>query len=143
MWKSNGIWEESIENITTSGSTFTPTLIETRPLPVGKFNGICLIRNNVYNFRKVINLYITYTLDTSSKDLNTDFTLNSCLFGFVNLIKNADPDKYKYSWYRIGFDSYSEFSLIDCSVGRNIIIFGVDTSSSVQIDNKKYRYLKS
>ena len=33
-------------------------------------------------------------------------------------------------------NSCSEFSLIDGSVGENIIIFGVDRSSSVHIDNK-------
>ena len=31
----------------------------------------------------------------------------------------------------------SEFSLPDGSVGKNVIIFGVDMNSSVQIDNKK------
>ena len=37
------------------------------------------------------------------------FTLKDCLFGFVDLTKNADPDKYKYSGNSIGFDSRSEF----------------------------------
>ena len=31
---------------------------------------------------------------------------------------NADPDKYKYSGYGIGFDSHSEFSFSDGSVGK-------------------------
>ena len=43
------------------------------------------------------------------KNLNTDFTLNNCLFGSVKLTKDADPDKYKYSGYSIGFNSHSEF----------------------------------
>ena len=43
------------------------------------------------------------------RKLNTDFTINNCLFGSVKLAKNADPDKYKYSGYGIGFDSRSEF----------------------------------
>ena len=51
--------------------------------------------------------------------------------------KNADPDKYKYSGYGIGFDLRSEFSLPDGSMGKNVIIFGVDMSSSVRIDDKK------
>ena len=34
------------------------------------------------------------------KKLNTDFTLNNCLFGSVKLTKNADPSKYQYSGYR-------------------------------------------
>ena len=31
----------------------------------------------------------------------------------------------------------SEFSLSDGSVGKNVIVFGADMSSSVHIDNKK------
>ena len=49
---------------------------------------------------------------------------------------NADLDKNKYSGYGIGFDSSSEFSFSDWGVGKNVIIFGADRSSSVHIDNK-------
>ena len=86
--------------------------------------------------KKVINLYISYTLNPWLRNLNIDFTLKNCLFGSVKLTKNADPDKYKYSGYEIGFDSRSEFSFTDGSVGKNVIIFGADISSSVQIDNE-------
>ena len=37
--------------------------------------------------------------------------------------------------YGIGFDSCSEFPFIDGSIGRNIIIFGADMSSSEHVDN--------
>ena len=59
------------------------------------------------------------------------------MFGTVKLPKNADPDKYKYSCYGIGFDSCSEFLLPNGSMGKNFIIFGADMSSSVHIDNKE------
>ena len=36
----------------------------------------------------------------------------------------------------MGSDSGSEFSITDGSVGRDVIIFGADMSSSVHIDNK-------
>ena len=83
------------------------------------------------------NLYISYTLDTWSRGLNTDFTLDNYLFGAVKLTKNADPDKYRYSDYGIGFHVRSQFSLSGSSWGKNVIIFGVDNSSSVHVDNKK------
>ena len=70
------------------------------------------------------------------RNLNTDFTLNNCLFGSVKVTKNADPDKYKYSGYGIGFDFRSAFLVTDGSKGKNVIISGVDMSSSVHIDNK-------
>ena len=47
------------------------------------------------------------------------------MFESKNLAKNADPDKYKCSDCNIGFDSRSEFSLTDGSLGNNAITFGV------------------
>ena len=69
-----------------------------------------------------------------------------CVFGDAKLAENAGPDKYMYSVCGIGFDLHSEFSLHGSSVGKNVIIFGVDMSSSVHIDNKIIlikRYLNS
>ena len=51
----------------------------------------------------------------------------------MELTKSADPDKYGYSGYGIGFDARSQFSLPDGSWGKNVIIFGVNNSSSVVI----------
>ena len=42
-----------------------------------------------------------------------------------------------YTGFGTGFELRSEFSLPDGSVGKDAIVFGVDMSSSVQIDNKK------
>ena len=100
------------------------------------FDGHCLIKNDISVPKKVINLYISYTLTPWLRNLNTDFTLDNCLFGSVKLTKNVDPDKYKYSSYGIAFDSRSEFSLPDGTMERNSIILGADMSSSVHIDNK-------
>ena len=84
----------------------------------------------------LINIYISYILNQWPRDLNTDFTLGNCLFGSVKLTKNSDLGKCKYNGYGIGFDSRSEFSFIDGSMGKNVIIFGAYISSSVHIDNK-------
>ena len=51
--------------------------------------------------------------------------------------KNGDIDKYKYSGYGIGFDRHGSFSFPGTGLGRNVIIFGVDMSSSTKIGNKK------
>ena len=78
------------------------------------FNGICL-KQKIISFlhKNVVNLYISYKLDTWLKDLNTDFTLGNCLFGAIKLMENDDPDKYKYSGYGIELDLNSQFSLTD------------------------------
>ena len=95
-----------------------------------------MIKNNISIPKKVINLYISYTLGPQLRNFNTNFTLSNCLFGSLKLTKNADLDKYKFTRYGIGFDSFGEYSLHDGSIDKNFIIFGVDMSSSVHIDNK-------
>ena len=59
------------------------------------------------------------------------------LFGAVKLTTNTDPDKYSYSGYGIGLDSRSLFSFPNLDWHKNDVIFGVDNSSSVHIDDKK------
>ena len=95
-WKSDGMSKGSIANITKSDSNFAPIFADYHVLPDITFNGHCLI-NNIYIPKKVINIYISYTLNQWLRNLNTDFTLNNWLFRSVKLTKNADPDKYKYS----------------------------------------------
>ena len=87
--------EENIENITKSNSNFAPTFVDHYLLPDINFNGHCLLKNNIFIPKKVINLYISYTLGPQLSNLNTDFTLGNCLFGSVKLTKNTDLDKYK------------------------------------------------
>ena len=53
------------------------------------------------------------------------------------MTKNADIEKYGYSGYGTGFDRRSGFSFPGSGFGQNVLIFGVDISSSTHIDNKK------
>ena len=73
---------------------------------------------------------------TNFHDIGNYPTLTNALFAAVKLTKNADIDKYKYSGYGIGFDGHDYFSHPSGGTGRNVIIFGVDISSSTKIDNK-------
>ena len=52
------------------------------------------------------------------------------------MTKNVDIDKYIYSGNGIGSDRIGTFSFGN-GFGRNCIIFGVDMSSSVHVDNKE------
>ena len=90
----------------------------------------------LFNHGKVVNIYFVYEI---SKSINiSDYpTLENCLFGAVSLTKNADSDRYKYSGYGIGFDRHGSFSFPGTGLGRNVIIFGVDMSSSTKIDNRE------
>ena len=87
------------------------------------FNGHCLIKNNISIPKKVINLYISYTLGPQLRNLNTDFKLDNCLFGSAKLTKNAHLDKYKYTGYGIGFYSGSDTLFTDESFGKKYCYF--------------------
>ena len=87
--------------------------------------------------KNVLNLFIVYELHRWPRDRYTNFTLKDYFFGAVELTKNTDPDKCKYSGWLIGFDPCTEFSLSNDSIGKNVIICGVIMISSVHIDNKK------
>ena len=62
LWKSNGMSEENVKIITKSGSNFAPTFVDHHLIPDINFNGHCLI-DNIYIPKKVINIYISYTLN--------------------------------------------------------------------------------
>ena len=49
------------------------------------FNGHYLIKSDISIPKKVINLYISYTLGPQLRNLNTYFTLGNSLFGSVKL----------------------------------------------------------
>ena len=67
-----------------------------------------------------------------------DFTLETSLLGAVKLTENADPDNYRYSGYSTRCDASGSFLLFDGNgFVKNVLIFGIDMSSSVHIDNMK------
>ena len=74
----------------------------------------------------------------NSKHFTTfnSFTLKNSLFGAIDITKNADVSKYRYSGYGSGFDSKGSFLHADKAYGVNVIIFGCDLSSSIHANNK-------
>ena len=58
------------------------------------------------------------------------------MFGATNIVKNNDKEKYVHSRYGIAFDGKVEWSFGKNSA-RNVIIFGIDNSSSSHIGNLK------
>ena len=90
-----------------------------------------------YTHRKIVNIYIVYEINIKDSMTSSDPTLENCLFGAVTLNKNVNIDQYGYSGYGIGFDRRSSYSFPGNGFGQNILIFGVDNSFSIHIDNKK------
>ena len=62
------------------------------------------------------------------------------MFGATNIVKNSDKEKYIYSGYGITFGSAGSWSF-DNGFARNVVIFGVDNSSSSHSDNRQNNFL--
>ena len=101
-----------------------------------EFKGSCLKEDKIsFNHGKVVNIYIVYEINKNF-NISSYPTLENCLFGAVKLTKHPDIDQYKYSGSGIRFDRKG-FFLLGNEIGKNVIIFGVDMSSSTKIDNRK------
>ena len=136
-WKSKGLSAESITPPSAPNNFLNPSLNYLGTKIRVRFRGSCLKQSKIsYTHGKVVNIYIVYELGASSSH-NNDPTLKNCLFGAVTLTKNADIDKYGYSGYGTGFDRRSNFSFPGGGFGQNVLIFGVDMSSSSHIYNLK------
>ena len=140
-WISKGLSNESITPPSAANNFLTPSLNYLGPKIRVKFSGSCLKQDAItYTHGKIVNIYIVYEINKKDNTVVSDPTLENCFFGAVTLTKNADIDKYGSSGYGIGFDRKGSFSFPSVGYGQNVIIFGVDMSSSLHIDNKKKTY---
>ena len=138
-WKSKGLSNESLKLCTTSDNSLTPILnYYDDPKIKVSFDISCLKQDRVtFSHGKIVNIYIVYKrirIANINGDRDSNLTVEDCLFGKVTLAKNADINKY--SSYGIGFNRRSRFWFPGGDDGQNIIIFGVDMSLSVHINNK-------
>ena len=111
LWKSKGLSDKKLATPTTTDNSLSPSInwYDNSKFCL-IFKGSCLKQKNAtFTPTNRINFFIVYELNTWSRDLNSHFSLKGCLFGGVKLYKNADPDKYVYTGYGIGFHSSSEF----------------------------------
>ena len=101
-------------------------------------NKVLLPNNN-----NVINIYGVYKLDPISSTRNTDYTIQNALFGAMKITKNTNSSKNNYTGYGLSSDEGNEFghTVKQGNFNRttnaiNVIIFGVDTSFSIQATNR-------
>ena len=97
------------------------------------------VEQNNY-FTKIVNVYIVYDLDAWPKIPLRIFTIKNRFFCATSIVQNSDKEKYVYIGYGIAFDRKGEQSF-DNDTARNIVICGVDNSSSSQADNLKNNFL--
>ena len=119
-WKSKGFSAETITPPTTSDNSLTAAVSYYGTKTRVEYAGSSLTQPKIsYTHGKVVNIYIVYEPGASSSHHN-DPTLKNCLFGAVNLTKNADIDKYEYSSYGIGFDRKTVFSFPSDGFDQNV-----------------------
>ena len=137
-WKSKGLSTETITSLSAPNNFLNPSLNYLDTKIKVRFSGSCLKQDKItYTHRKIVNIYIVYEINIKDSMTSSDPTLENCLFGAVTLNKNVNIDQYGYSGYGIGFDRRSSYSFPGNGFGQNILIFGVDNSFSIHIDNKK------
>ena len=96
------------------------------------------------NNGNVINIYCVYEIQPISSSRDTTFTMQNVLFGAMQITKDAtDNSKNNFKGYGICFDERSQFGhtitedgCAHTTNGRNVLIFGVDMSFSVQVTNR-------
>ena len=137
-WKSKGLFDEGIKPPTTFDNSLAPSLNYIGTKKREKFVGSCLKQNKVtFTHRTIVSVYIIYEINFWERGYDGYLALENCLFGAIELVKNADIDNYKYSGYGVGFDR-NRISLFPAGgFYKNVITFEVDRSSSVHVDNKK------
>ena len=108
-------------------------------------NNVLTSSNDHVINKNVVNIYIVYKLDLLASTTDKSFTIQSALFGAMQIIKNAtDNSKNIYKGYGICSDEGSEFGHTITEGGfahttdaRNILIFGADMSFSVHATNRE------
>ena len=104
-----------------------------------KQNKVVIPNNN-----NVINIYCVYELQPIGASRDTSFTIQNALFGAMQITKDpTNNSKNNYKGYGLCFDERSNFSHTitqdgrqRTSNGKNVLIFGVDMSFSIQATNR-------
>ena len=88
----------------------------------------------------ILNLYILYKLNTWPRNPINHLTLKNFLFGTVKFVRNAIKSKFTYNGRGIAFNGEGSWRFGN-DFARNVIIFGVDNSSSSHTDNRINNFL--
>ena len=116
---------KSIKAPTTPNKILNPSQYYVATKASVRFSRDCLKQEKItFNHGKIVNIYIVYKIDKTI-NISSYATLGNCLFGAVKLTKYVE------------FDRWGFFSHPSGGTGKNVIIFGVDISSTRKIDNRK------
>ena len=145
-WKPKDIYDNSSKNLLYSvqnTKNITPNIKNINGQLYVFFNGGYFIQDPITIQYNVINIYCVYEIQPISSSRYTTFTIQNALFGAMEITKNTDTSKHTYKGYGICFDEGGTFShriteggRTHTTLGRNVLIVGVDMSFSVHATNR-------
>ena len=139
IWKSTGIFDylgnSNMNAVGDSGNDLPALKNDGRMYVYLSGNHFEQNKVTIPNNNNVINMYCVYVLQLVTPSRDDTFTVQNALFGAMEITKNADTSKYAYKGYGICFDEGGTFSKENINNGRNVLIFGVE-SSLVNANNK-------
>ena len=97
-----------------------------------KFDKNPLARKQINYLTKIINVSVVYNLDDWPRNPGNNFKFKNRLFRATSVVKSSNKEKCVYSGYK---------TISDNGTTRNVIIFGVDNSSTSHSDNGKNIFL--
>ena len=146
-WKPKNIYDSLNKNVLNSvrnTKTVSPNIEK-------NINGQLYVSFNGNYFKQdpttipnnVINIYVIYKLDAISSTINTNYIYSKCFIWSYEITKNTDSSKNNYTWYDLCFGVEGAFghtvrqgNFNRVTNAKNVIIFGVDTSSSIHATNR-------
>ena len=127
--------DENINCATASNYSITSGLSSYDNKIKVKFNGSCSKPDKITYTHGTIEILTLFMISKIFNIISYP-ALENCLFGAVSLTENVDIDEYKYFEYGDGFDRKGKLTVSN-RLGRSCLIFAVDMSFSVHVDNKK------
>ena len=142
-WKPKDIYDSLNKNVLNSGRNTKTVPPNIKMVTIWSFNVNYFKQDPIPIPNKVINIYVVYKLDSISSTRNADYTIQNALFGALKITKNTDSSENNYTGYGLCFDGGGEFghtvregNFNRVTNAKNVIIFGVDTSSSIHTTNR-------
>ena len=139
-WKSTGISnhpDNSSMNVVVNSKGNRPVSMMSGLMRVHLYGNYFTQNKALKRNSAAINIYIVYKLNPISSTRNTDYTIQNALLGALKITKNADSSKNNYTGYGGEFSHTVRQGNFDRTTSaKNVIIFGVDMSSSIHATNR-------
>ena len=104
-----------------------------------KYDGGCLEQEKItFHHRNIVNVYIVYEKEFWPNDLGTDFKLENTILGVLSRLRILILIRILMLGMILDL-IHMNFFLLSHGSGfcENVIMFGVDNSTSVHVDNRK------